>query len=215
MKSALNMKKTVAAVLVLLGGLPVAQEDKSAILADALAELGAEPEGYVVSGYIRLHNWGQYALEKLLGQELNCGENTYSFCGEEVKIVLSGTKQKSVSMQLISKNRLTAERSRRFWQYFADTWGQGEIIGITVPAKAYEEMSPSCAKEFCAELAFALKACGTVHEDKETTAGAYYTPKLARAVNIAGKQINYNIAICPRSGYTDIYLGYPLIYQTY
>lgn len=214
MKKSINFPKAVAMLVVLAGGMQINAGEPSAVLANALPE--EYIDGYVVSGHIRLNNyWSRYGLEKMLAQELTTGENTYDFYGENLKIVLSGTKAKYVSMEFITKNRLQAENCRKFWQYIADMWGGGEIIGITVMARAYEEMCPFACEEFCAEIASVLDARGRLNERDKTAAGVYYSPQLAKGIKIAGEKINCNIAICPREGYTDIYLGYPVIYQTY
>lgn len=214
MKKAINFPKALALLAVLAGGMQISVEDPSAVLANVLPEECID--GYVVSGHIRLNNyWSRYGLEKMLAQELTDGENTYDFYGEELKIVLSGAKKKYISMEFITKNCLQAEKCRNFWQYIADTWGDGEIIGITIMARAYEEMSPFAREEFCAEISSVLDARGRLSESDKMAAGVYYSPKLARGIKIAGEKINYNLALCSREGYTDIYLGYPVIYQTY
>ena len=128
---------------------------------------------------------------------------------------LADNKGKAVSMQLITTDEQKAHYCRSFWQFFADNWGKGEIMGITVLAKAYEEMSLSAEEKFCAEIAGFLDAEGRVYKNGGGVDGVYYSPKLAKGLSVAAQEINYNIVLRPHAGRTDVYLGYPVIYQTY
>lgn len=215
MKSKINLEKVLAMMLILTQGMQLPLYSENYLLKQALTQAGLEPQGYVVSGYVRLERGGLYILEKLLRTRLSAGDNTVSFQGEELKIVLTDNKEKAVSMQLITTDEEKAQYCRSIWQFFADNWGKSEIIGITVLATAYEEMSISAEEEFCAEIACYLKAEGRIYENRGGVDGVYYSQKLAKGLSVAAQEINYNIVLRPRAGRTDVYLAYPLIYQTY
>ena len=215
MKRKINLEKVLAMMLILTQGVQLPPNGENHLLDQALAQAGLSIDGYVVSGYVHLERGGLYVLEKMLQTRLSTGDNILLFLGEELKVVLADNKGKAVSMQLITTDEQKAHYCRSFWQFFADNWGKGEIMGITALAKAYEEMSLSAEEKFCAEIAGFLDAEGMVYKNGGGVDGVYYSPKLAKGLSVAAQEINYNIVLRPHAGRTDVYLGYPVIYQTY
>ena len=186
MKRKINLEKVLAMMLILTQGVQLPPNGENHLPDQALAQAG-----------------------------LSIDDNLLLFLGEELKVVLADNKGKAVSMQLITTDEQKAHYCRSFWQFFADNWGKGEIMGITVLAKAYEEMSLSAEEKFCAEIAGFLDAEGMVYKNGGGVDGVYYSPKLAKGLSVAAQEINYNIVLRPHAGRTDVYLGYPVIYQTY
>ncbi len=210
------VKKGLVTMVLLAQGWQYGAVNQTLFLDEALRRLEIAPQGYVVSGWLRLNNEKSvYILERLLKSKLSFGDNVLDFQGEQLKVVLSGEREKSLSMQMVTDNVYLAEECRKFWQVFADTWGKGELIGITVMARAYEEISPFAQHELCRDLAVYLKGEGDIHLSTDGVEGVYYSKYLAREMTICQTKINYNVVLRKKEGYTDIYLGYPVIYQTY
>lgn len=209
-------KKSLLTMVLLTQGWQYGAVNQTLFLDEAMRRLEIVPQGYVISGWLRLNNESSvYILERLLKSKISLGDNVIDFHGEKLKVVLSGEIEKMLSMQMVTEDVYLAEECHRFWQVFADTWGKGELIGITVMARAYEEMSPFAQNELCRDLAVYLKGEGDIHISDSGMEGIYYSSYLAREMTVCQTKINYNVVLRPKDGYTDIYLGYPIIYQTY
>lgn len=210
------VKKGLLTMVLLAQGWQYGAVNQTLFLDEALRRMEIAPQGYVVSGWLRLNNERSvYILERLLKNKISLGDNVLDFYGEKLKIVLSGEREKMLSMQMVTEDVYLAEECRKFWQVFADTWGKGELIGITVMARAYEEINPFAQSELCRDLALYLKGEGDIHVGDSGVEGIYYSKYLAREMTICQAKINYNVVLRQKEGYTDIYLGYPVIYQTY
>ena len=211
-----NIKKALAMMLIIGEGFCLPSANTTAELVRTANELNLKTEAFVVSGWIKVHNKQSIKLlERLLESELNVGNNLLHINGDEWKIVITEDKKPSISLQLITTSEHNAEICRSFWQSYADNWGNREIIGITMLAQAYEEMSEIEQKRLLAQTQTILHAQGQTHQSQNGAEGVYYTPKLKRSLMVAQEAFNFNLVIRNREKSCDIYLASPIIYQTY
>ena len=211
-----NIKKALAMMLIISEGLCAPAVNATAELLKVANEINVKTEGFVVSGWIKAGSRQNIKLlERLLGAELKAGNNLLKIGSDELKIVISDSKKPSISLQLITQSELTAEYYRSFWQKYADSWGSGEIIGITVLAQAYEEMSGVEQQRLLMQAQSFLHAQGQTHQSQNGMEGVYYTPKLKRSLMVAQEALNFNLVIRNRKKSCDVYLASPIIYQTY
>ena len=211
-----NIKRALAMLLLFGEGFCLPAANTTAELVQVAETLNLKTEAFVVSGWIKAGSRQNIKLlERLLGAELKAGNNLLKIGSDELKIVISDSKKPSISLQLITQSELTAEYYRSFWQKYADSWGSGEIIGITVLAQAYEEMSGLEQKKIIAQAAEILHGQGQVHQSSDGMEGVFFSPKLGKGLTVAEEELNFNMVIRNRENRCDIYLAAPLIYQTY
>ena len=211
-----NIKKALAMMLIISEGLCAPAVNTTAELLKAANEINVKTEGFVVSGWIKAGSRQNIKLlERLLGAELKAGNNLLYINGEEWKIVITEDKKPSISLQLVTASEHNAEMCRSFWQSFADNWGNREIIGITLLAQAYEEMSGVEQQRLLMQAQSFLHAQGQTHQSQNGMEGVYYTPKLKRSLMVAQEALNFNLVIRNRKKSCDVYLASPIIYQTY
>ena len=211
-----NIKKALAMMLIISEGFCAPMVNTTAELLNVANEINLKVEAFVVSGWIKVSSKQNIKLlERLLGYELSVGNNLINVGDGELKIVISDDKNPSISMQLVTKNELVAEYYRSFWQKYADNWGSGEIIGITLLTQAYEEISELEQKKILAQAQSILNLQGQIHQSPDGMEGVYYTPKLGKGLTVAQRELNFNMVIRNREKECDIYLASPIIYQTY
>ena len=211
-----NIKRALAMLLLFGEGFCLPAANTTAELVQTAENLNLKTEAFVVSGWIKVHNKQSIKLlERLLASELKAGNNLLYINGEEWKIVITEDKKPGISLQLVTASEHNAEMCRSFWQSFADNWGNREIIGITLLAQAYEEMSGVEQQRLLMQAQSFLHAQGQTHQSQNGMEGVYYTPKLKRSLMVAQEAFNFNLVIRNREKSCDVYLASPIIYQTY
>jgi len=171
-------------------------------------KMDGETESVVIQGWLKMNAVQFKVAEVLLERSIPVGNSSIILDNGTMKLVRN---EKSLQIQLITDDTSEGYYWHNFWQKFADWYGRGEKIGITFVSRTYKDITPTMMSEIIRQIQ-PKNLIDTEENDKYYMAVGYDS-FLGEGLMVAGQKLNWNLVY--NKNMKRIYLGNPIIYQTY